>query len=81
MHAIREEIFQKYPITCMHIYHSLGRVVTGELCLFVFASSPHRRAAADACNETVERIKSELPVWGKEIFEDETHQWKMNTPL
>ena len=78
MHGIREEIFAKYELNCMHIYHSLGKVAAGEICLFVFTSSAHRRAAIDACNETVERIKKELPIWGKEILEDETHQWKVN---
>lgn len=78
MTAIREEIFAKYDITCMHIHHSLGVVNTGEICLFVFTSSKHRKEAALACNEVVERIKNELPIWGKEIFEDETHQWKIN---
>lgn len=79
MHEIREEIFAKYSLTCMHIYHSLGQVNTGAICLFVFTSSRHRKAATEACNEVVERIKAELPVWGKEIFEDATHQWKVNT--
>ena len=78
MHVIREETFAKYELTCMHVYHSLGAVAAGEICLFVFTSSTHRRAAIDACNEVVERIKTELPVWGKELFEDETHQWKVN---
>lgn len=78
MHTIREETFAKYELTCMHVYHSLGKVAAGEICLFVFTSSAHRRPAIDACNEIVERIKTELPVWGKELFEDETHQWKVN---
>ena len=78
MHSIREEIFAKYHLTCMHVYHSLGKVAAGEICLFVFTSSAQRKAAIDACNETVERIKAELPVWGKELFTDETHQWKVN---
>ncbi len=78
MHVIREETFAKYELTCIHVYHSLGKVAAGEICLFVFTSSAHRRAAIDACNEVVERIKTELPVWGKELFEDETHQWKVN---
>lgn len=78
MHTIREAIFAKYPLSCLHVYHSLGKVATGEICLFVFTSSAHRKVAIDACNETVEKIKAELPVWGKEIFEDETHQWKTN---
>ena len=78
MHEIRESVFSKYPITCMHVHHSLGKVEAGGISLFVFTSAPHRKAAIDACTETVERIKADLPVWGKEIFEDETHQWKVN---
>ncbi len=78
MQQIREAIFQKYPLTCMHVYHSIGTVAAGEICLFVFTSSAHRKVAIDACEETVERIKAELPVWGKEILEDETYKWKEN---
>ena len=78
MHAIRESVIEKYVLTCMHVYHSLGRVEAGEICLFVFTSAPHRKAAIDACEETVERLKAELPIWGKELFEDESHQWKVN---
>ena len=78
MSQVREEIFGKYELACMHIYHSLGRVNAGEICLFVFTSSAHRKDAIDACEEIVERIKKELPIWGKELFEDETYQWKEN---
>ena len=78
MHAIRESIIEKYDLTCMHAYHSLGRVATGDICFFVFTSSAHRKSAIDACEEIVDRIKNELPIWGKELFEDETYQWKVN---
>ena len=78
MSQVREETFSKYDLTCMHIYHSLGKVKAGEICLFVFTSSPHRKAAIDACEEVVERIKKELPIWGRELFEDDTYQWKEN---
>ena len=78
MSEIREAIFEKYDLTCMHIYYSIGTVLAGEICLFVFTSSGHRKAAIAACEEVVERIKNELPIWGKEIFEDDTHQWKVN---
>ncbi len=77
-HGIREEIFLKYELTCMHIYHSLGVVAVGEICLFVFTSSKRRKAAIEACSELVERIKSELPIWGKEITDNENSQWKIN---
>jgi molybdopterin synthase catalytic subunit len=64
----------------MHVYHSLGKIKCGEVCLFVFTSAPHRKAAIDACSEAVERLKAELPIWGKEIFEDDSFQWKINQP-
>ena len=79
MHEIREAIFAKYAITCMHVHHSLGKVNAGELCLFVFTSSKNRKVAIEACTECVERIKAELPVWGKELFEGEGYQWKVNS--
>jgi molybdopterin synthase catalytic subunit len=62
----------------MHIYHSIGTVKTGEICLFVFVSSPHRAIVFKALEFIVEKIKAQVPVFGKEIFEDETHQWKCN---
>ncbi|HQW97829.1 MAG TPA: molybdenum cofactor biosynthesis protein MoaE [Flavobacteriales bacterium] len=78
MDAIREDTFTNYPITCMHVFHSLGTVKAGELCLFVFTSSAHRSTCMDATRYVVERIKKELPVFGKELFPDSTHVWKQN---
>ena len=77
-HEIREAAFGKYSLVCLHIYHSLGIVYAGEISLFVLTSSSHRKDAIKACEEIVERIKNETPVWGKEIFDDESHQWKIN---
>jgi molybdopterin synthase catalytic subunit len=78
MEEMRETIFVKYPIICLHVHHSLGHVTAGEICFFVFVSAAHRQAAMEACKETVEKIKAELPIWGQELFEDGTYQWKEN---
>ena len=75
---IREDAFEKYSLSCMHIYHSLGVVPTGEICLFVFVSSPHRKEVFEALHDVVERIKKELPVFGKELFGDAGYSWKVN---
>lgn len=77
-HEIREEIIAKYGLTCAHIYHSLGEIKVGEICLFVFTSAAHRKEAINACDEMVDRIKKEVPLWGKEILEDNSHTWKEN---
>lgn len=78
-HEIREAAFDKYDLSCLHIYHSSGIVKAGQLCLFVFVSSPHRRECFKALEYVVEEIKNQVPVFGKEIFDDESYQWKVNT--
>lgn len=78
-HEIREATFERFDLTCMHIYHSLGRVNKGEICLFVFVSSKHRKECMRAIEHLVEEIKSKVPVFGKEVFADASHVWKQNT--
>jgi molybdopterin synthase catalytic subunit len=76
---IKDEILSEFSdVTSVVILHSSGVVRTGEISLFVMASAGHRRQAIEACREIVERIKERLPVWKKEIFEDDTHRWIEN---
>ena len=78
-HEIREAAFEKYELTCLHIYHSLGLVPTGEISLFVFVSSPHRRATFEAIEFLVEEIKAKVPIFGKELVgEKGSFVWKEN---
>ena len=78
LYEIREAAFAKFDLSCLHIYHSLGLVKTGEMCLFVFVSAPRRKVTYEALEFLVEAIKEKVPIFGKEIFEDETYIWKKN---
>jgi len=78
-YEIREAAFVQYELSCLHIYHSLGLVKTGEICLFVFVSAPRRKVTYEALEFVVEQIKEKVAIFGKEIFEDETYSWKKNT--
>lgn len=78
-HEIREAAFARYDLTCLHIHHSLGVVKAGEICLFVFVSAPRRKVVFEAIEFLVEEIKAKVPIFGKEIFEDDTYVWKKNT--
>jgi molybdopterin synthase catalytic subunit len=77
-YEIREAAFAKYELSCLHIYHSLGLVKTGEICLFVFVSAPRRRVVYEALEFLVEEIKEKVAIFGKELFEDESYSWKKN---
>lgn len=76
---IREEAFTKWPsMSGLHVHHNLGAIKAGELCFMVFATAPHRTAAREAVAWVVDRIKAELPIFGKEVLSDDTHVWKVN---
>lgn len=77
--AIREKSFDKYQLSCMHLIHSKGLVKAGEISLFVMISSAHRTDVFKTLEEIVEEIKSDVPIWGMEMFDDETHVWKSNS--
>ncbi len=80
MTAIREEAFARWQgLTCLHVHHSLGSIKAGELCFMVFASAPHRAAAREAVAWVVDRIKAELPIFGKEIVKGGGYVWKTNS--
>lgn len=78
IHNIREAAFEKFELTCMHIYHSLGIVKAGEISLFVFVSSAHRDACYQASRYIVEEIKAKVPIFGKELMEGGDYEWKEN---
>lgn len=79
LHEIREAAFEKFDLTCLHIYHSLGNVKVGEICIFVFVSAPRRKQVYEATEWLVNQVKTEVPIFGKEIFENEESQWKVNS--
>mgnify|MGYP001337310851 FL=1 len=75
---IRESTFEKFDLTCLHIYHSLGIVEVGQIGFFVFVSSSRRKNVYDATKFIVDLIKNTVPIFGKEIFENKEYNWKVN---
>lgn len=67
---IAEEVEQRWSIGHVSIAHRFGRLDIGEISLVVAIGSPHREEAFQACQYVVDRIKENVPIWKKEVFED-----------
>jgi len=52
------------------IVHRVGRLEPGEAAVVIACAAPHRAPAFRACAEAIERLKQEVPVWKREVFED-----------
>ena len=48
--------------------HRHGRVQPGEPIVFVAASAPHRRAALEAVDYMMDRLKTEAVFWKREDY-------------
>jgi molybdopterin synthase catalytic subunit len=59
-----------WDIGCIGIVHRLGHMDIGETSVAVIVTSPHRRAAFDACHYAIDKLKKVVPIWKKEFFED-----------
>jgi len=76
---INKSILSEFnDVKTIEIIHSKGPVKAGEISLLVMVSAGHRDHASRACAKTVELIKEKLPIWKKEVFEDDSRQWKEN---
>ncbi len=74
---IKKQVLEEFgDVKSISLIHSTGVVNAGEFSLAVLVSAGHRSQAIHACGKTVELIKERLPVWKKEIFDDDTHLWK-----
>lgn len=52
------------------LIHRLGRLLPGETSVICAAACAHRAEAFDCCRELIDRLKSEVAIWKKEIGPD-----------
>jgi len=70
MRRIVEEARTAWPLGGVYLHHRLGHLEIGEVSVVAVASSPHRAEAFAACRHLIERLKADVPIWKKEMFED-----------
>lgn len=59
------------------VAHRVGAVPVGEASVFIAASAVHRADAMEACRFIIDEIKTSVPIWKKEIYEN-GEVWKEN---
>lgn len=73
--SIEQEIQTKYAVSYVRVIHRIGHLDIGGKAIIAIAYAAHRREAFQACEEAVERVKHEVPVWKEEFYVDGTSQY------
>jgi len=67
---IGREIAMKWGLSGVAIQHRVGHLEIGETAVVIAVSAPHRQEAFAACEEAIDRLKKDVPIWKKEVWED-----------
>jgi molybdopterin synthase catalytic subunit len=59
----------RFRISHVHIIHRWGNIAPGEAIVFAGAASLHRRAAFEAADYMMDRLKTEAVFWKRELGE------------
>jgi molybdopterin synthase catalytic subunit len=68
--GIIAEASARWPVLGTAVCHRVGTLKPGEASVVVAVSTPHRKEACEACAFIVDELKTRVPIWKKEIFED-----------
>jgi molybdopterin synthase catalytic subunit len=65
---IGEDAATKWDVRKVVAIHRTGSCDLGEPTVVVACGSPHRRDALEACRWIIDTIKSEVPIWKREVY-------------
>jgi molybdopterin synthase catalytic subunit len=57
------------------VSHRIGRLEVGDAAVVIAVAAAHRAQAFDVCRAIIETIKTELPVWKRQVEADGTATW------
>jgi molybdopterin synthase catalytic subunit len=60
----------KWDVRRVAAIHRTGSCSVGDPTVVVAASAPHRSDALEACRWIIDSIKTEVPIWKREVYED-----------
>jgi molybdopterin converting factor subunit 1 len=52
------------------VVHRVGVLLPGDAAVVIACAAPHRTAAFRACEACIERLKKDVPIWKREVYED-----------
>ena len=63
---IAVEAAERFDVSQVRVVHRCGEIAAGEPIVFAAAASPHRRAAFEAADYLMDRLKTEAVFWKRE---------------
>ena len=79
LRQVAERVAAGADVIRIGVAHRVGHLGLGDIAVVVAVSAAHRGDALDACHELIDAVKSTVPIWKHQIFEDGSDEW-VGTP-
>ncbi len=66
LREIAGQALDRFQVSRVHVVHRCGSVAAGEPIVFAAAASPHRRAAFEAADYLMDRLKTDAVFWKRQ---------------
>ncbi|MBS1950099.1 MAG: Molybdenum cofactor biosynthesis protein MoaE [Cytophagales bacterium] len=70
MRSIIDEAAHRWKLSGWAVSHRVGTLKPGEVAVAIAISSSNRKESFEACEFIVDAIKTKVPIWKKEVFEN-----------
>jgi molybdopterin synthase catalytic subunit len=75
LRAVAEEVVAAHPVLALAAVHRVGDLAVGDLAVVVGVACPHRGDAFTACRMLIDELKSRVPIWKHQVFDDGGDEW------
>jgi len=75
LRAVAEEVAARHPVRALAAVHRVGDLAVGDLAVVVAVSCAHRGDAFAACRALIDELKSRVPIWKHQVFQDGADEW------
>lgn len=70
LNEVLSEAIGKFSLIDGVVIHRVGLIPVGETSLFIALSSKHRKEALSGMEWLIDRIKTRVPIWKKDIYKN-----------
>ena len=75
LRGVAEEVVAAHPVLALAAVHRVGDLVVGDLAVVVGVACAHRGDAFTACRALIDELKSRVPIWKHQVFDDGEDEW------
>jgi molybdopterin synthase catalytic subunit len=75
LRTVCDAVAGRHDVVALAAVHRTGQLDVGDLAVVLAVSARHRGEAFDAARDLIDTLKSTVPIWKRQAFDDGGQEW------